>query len=247
MMAVPLFISVYILISLHLDSIDSGRSSRDTKVYIHSMVQMQRAMDDLNSDLSRVTLHRDFLIEKINRFLNLTSKRGNWHESREKKILLDLPFMFQEQHFETLESLIRNDYLLTCDQIGAIQLLGESWKKNDYATLQLGLYGFQEVFVVKKAQEIDNCMKNVNIKDCQHYANYQLMKEILILQQLQDPNIAKLLGVCMTVESLPIYVSYVIEGGKYVNFTQLKQLSWNKKITVSLHYLPLNCNIIFFF
>ncbi|XP_072024820.1 extracellular tyrosine-protein kinase PKDCC-like [Amphiura filiformis] len=97
--------------------------------------------------------------------------------------------------------------------------------------------------VSPEVRDIRSCLKKKKFRDpeeCFMYANFKLMKEIALFQQLEHPNIAKLVGYC--VQSEPLYnrkrdhgVISVVEFGSEFgsNVHQITVMSWLHRLQVT--------------
>ncbi len=100
-------------------------------------------------------------------------------------------------------------YLFNCSNIPAITI-SEVLHRGQYIHTLRGNYGSKFVLVkmvTMEAEDVHSCMKEmtplfggasdkINAK-CSSFSNMKLMKEILMLQQLEHPNLISLIGFCV--------------------------------------------------
>ena len=194
---------------------------------MQSIVRMQRAIDDLHYDLSQVTMHRDSLLRHI-----VSISRNISHSSSVQEIKDALPFINRIEKYQTyvLQSIIRyKPYMLTCDQLSAVQVLGNvPTIYSQYSHVFHGLYGLDEVFLVKPKTELCIISHKKYNENCLFSVNYQVMKDILLLQQIRHPNVVKLLGYCARDDEL----LYVTEAGRILDLNNVTQSDWFTKLKV---------------
>ncbi len=190
---------------------------------------MQRAIDDLHYDLSHVTNHRDALLYHVMSASRNISQSQSWDEVKEV-----LPVLTRVEQYQTylLQSIVRyKPYMLTCAQLGAIQVLGTIPSRfSQFSIVFHGLYGLDEVFLVKPKNQL--CVEERGrTEECWTRANYHVMKEVLLLQQLRHPNVVRLLGYCLRDDE----VVYVTEAGRNLDLKNVTQSDWMTKLKVRAH------------
>ena len=195
---------------------------------MQSMVRMQRAIDDLHYDLSQVTMHQDSLLRHI-----VSISRNITHSSSIQEIKDALPFINRIEKYQSyvLQGIIRyKPYMLTCDQLSAVQVLGNipTTYYSQYSHVFHGLYGLDEVFLVKPKTELCIISRKKYDENCLFSVNYQVMKDILLLQQIRHPNVVKLLGYCARDDEL----LYVTEAGRILDLNNVTQSDWFTKLKV---------------
>lgn len=193
-------------------------------------------------------------------FIIICSFIVNWKENglfhRER-----LPFHPQQQiHTRVNDSEINNEnattfqtmhsskktYFFNCNNIKNIELkekLGNGISKQGY----LGLYQGKQV-VVKMSKlsmpEVKECLDELNAKNvdriyrkqCKDFANGKIMKEILLLQLLDHPNLVKIIGYCIrsteiTDSGLDQHgVVSVAEFGQKLTVNYLKGLPFQERL-----------------
>ena len=234
-MAIPLFVTVYFLIFLDLDIINEQSRPGAPPVYgthsgrsfIKTIVKMQRALDDLGYDLSKVIGHRDHIRIRVKMFLSEVTKKVD-----DQMALDELQMVLDQSYFTNYTSIVRQQLLITCNQIEAVQQLSKPKWRNSYSYTEDGMYGFQPVRTVRSRTDLRTCssLPSESPKVCRLYANHLAVRETLLLQQLQHPGIAKLVGYC--IQDINAGVSYVVNAGKPLNMAELKSLPWEIKVQV---------------
>ncbi|XP_077863776.1 uncharacterized protein LOC144348157 [Saccoglossus kowalevskii] len=130
--------------------------------------------------------------------------------------------------------------VLNCSSIDEIQLvkrLGKGTSKEVY----LGRYRGRDVAVkyvssaVKDVTACRNRKKYWKETECFLFANYKIMKEVLLAMQLQHPHILKLLGFCVrSEENSPILskqgVVSVTEIGTSINRKLFTRMTWEERL-----------------
>ncbi|XP_019643246.1 PREDICTED: extracellular tyrosine-protein kinase PKDCC-like [Branchiostoma belcheri] len=155
------------------------------------------------------------------------------------------PAMPQSRPMRTVEPTTdENNEFLTCKEISDISIikgLGHGYTK----VVELGSYRGQNV-AVKRVQpsvkDITACRQRVDKErwhECYLFANYKIMKEILLQKQLQHPNIVKLLGYCIRSENIAQSLAEhgvvaVTEVGREFNTKEARNMPWKKRLEIAL-------------
>lgn len=133
--------------------------------------------------------------------------------------------------------------LLTCIQIDAIKVL-KTIAQGHTKYVQEGVLGVQRMAIKSantESKTVQECHdEGVHTKDgeCYLLANYKVLKEIMVLRQLQHKNIVRLLGMCVRSEnSSPVItergVTLVVEIGEPVQLHKLVEKPWPFRVQVS--------------
>ncbi|XP_072049455.1 extracellular tyrosine-protein kinase PKDCC-like [Amphiura filiformis] len=90
----------------------------------------------------------------------------------------------------------------------------------------------------RKGHDGKECVQfGMNAPDCLKLANYKVLKELALLQQLESPHIIKLLGYCVKdekkEEETPS-VTIATEFGVPLTFITLLQMSWEDRLRIAL-------------
>ncbi|XP_071810404.1 extracellular tyrosine-protein kinase PKDCC-like [Asterias amurensis] len=92
---------------------------------------------------------------------------------------------------------------------------------------------------LRDGPDMSECAKfGMGDDECFRLANFKVLKEIALLQQLQHPNIIKVLGYCLpgkidTQESSHI-ATMATEYGEPITFLDLLKMSWEDRLRISL-------------
>ena len=174
-------------------------------------------------------MHRDSLLRHI-----VSVSRNISHSNNIQEIKDALPSINRIEKYQTyfLQSIVRyKPYMLTCDQLSAVQVLGNVPSVYSvYSNVFHGLYGLDEVFLVKPRTDLCIISHKKYNKNCMLSVNYQVMQDILLLQQIRHPNVVKLLGYCAKDNEL----LYVTEAGRSLDLKNVTQSDWITKLKVHL-------------
>ncbi|XP_072023824.1 extracellular tyrosine-protein kinase PKDCC-like [Amphiura filiformis] len=131
-----------------------------------------------------------------------------------------------------------------CEEIASLQLVrrvGRGTTKDVYVSVYRNMR-IAVKMVSPKVPDIKACLRRKMFRDreeCYVYANYKMMKEIALFQQLEHPNIAKLIGYC--IQSDPLYsrerdhgVISVVEFGSKASLHRISDMSWQHKLQASI-------------
>ena len=140
-------------------------------------------------------------------------------------------------------------YLFSCENIATIDLLGEL-KRDKYVVTYVGMDKFGRKMSVKMVNTVKNCNGKGNTLKC-HPSHFlpqdfdTLLEEILLFQQLKNPNLIRLLGFCVRgyrvgSESTRVEGAVAVyELGEQVDMASLMNLTYSQRLDVSLHLLDL--------
>ncbi|XP_067421138.1 extracellular tyrosine-protein kinase PKDCC [Emydura macquarii macquarii] len=89
--------------------------------------------------------------------------------------------------------------------------------------------------------DIDNCVKlYAALEDCYRLAAYKIVKEMILLQRLQHPNILQLYGYCyQDSNDIPDTLTTITELGSPLEMIQLLQTSWEDRFRICLSLVRL--------
>ncbi|XP_070574033.1 extracellular tyrosine-protein kinase PKDCC-like [Ptychodera flava] len=132
------------------------------------------------------------------------------------------------------------------DRIAISRKLGTGTSKE----VHLGEYKGQMVAIKRvtpNVEDVKACLRRKKFwkeSDCYLYANYKIVKEILLSQQLHHQNILKLLGFCVrsenTASSLVGHgVISVTEVGKHIKMNEVKGWDWQKRLKLCIEIASL--------
>ncbi|XP_066295790.1 extracellular tyrosine-protein kinase PKDCC-like [Branchiostoma lanceolatum] len=150
----------------------------------------------------------------------------------------------QPRPMTTVEPAGDESELLSCkdiDEISIIKPLGRGYTK----VVELGSYRGVEVAVkrVKSfVKDVTACKARIEWKrhhECYLFANYKIMKEILLQNQLQHPNIIKLLGYCIRSENIAENMSEhgvvaVTELGRKFDTNVARKMAWKQRLEIAI-------------
>ncbi|KAJ8044046.1 Extracellular tyrosine-protein kinase PKDCC [Holothuria leucospilota] len=153
----------------------------------------------------------------------------------------------QESFSDSLQELpdqIGVGNLLTCKHIDAIKVL-KTIAQGHTKYVQEGVLGVQRMAIKSantESKTVQECKdEGVHTKDgeCYLLANYKVLKEIMVLRQLQHKNIVRLLGMCVRSEnSSPIItergVTLVVEMGEPVQLHKLVEKPWPSRVQICM-------------
>ncbi len=198
------------------------------RAHVQSLVRMQRAVDDLHYDLSKVTNHRDALQRHLVAISRNISQSTSLQQL--KDLLPSISRIEQDQTY-VMQSIVRyKPYMLTCEQLHTVQVLGRMPSSySQFSHVFHGLYGLEDVFLVKPRTELCIVSHSKYNHDCVINVNYHVVKEILLLQQIRHPHVVKLLGYCADDEDL----LYVTEAGRAIDLNNITRSDWLTKLKVS--------------
>uniref|UniRef100_A0A8C8SB82 Extracellular tyrosine-protein kinase PKDCC n=1 Tax=Pelusios castaneus TaxID=367368 RepID=A0A8C8SB82_9SAUR len=89
--------------------------------------------------------------------------------------------------------------------------------------------------------DIENCVKlYAALGDCYRLASYKIVKEMVLLQRLQHPNILQLYGYCyQDSNDIPDTLTTITELGSPLEMIQLLQTSWEDRFRICLSLVRL--------
>ncbi|CAG2253925.1 PKDCC [Mytilus edulis] len=199
--------------------------------YLQSLV---KKYDELEQEkvyllsLIKSLLDRNTVFQDKNNFMNELDKIVH-----PKKIKAQKP-KFDRSSIET--NIVKPKYLFNCTNINKISLkqkIGHGVSKQAF----LGHYHGQEIavkMVTRHQKDVRNCFQKLSDEDivkrheCFMFPNMKLMKEILLLEQMDHPGFIKLLGYCVRSEETDSTdlsehgVTAVYEYGKRLNVANLQ-------------------------
>ncbi|XP_030050469.1 extracellular tyrosine-protein kinase PKDCC [Microcaecilia unicolor] len=137
---------------------------------------------------------------------------------------------------------------LGCRDIGNVtdlRYLGSGYTKAVYKVVLNGSVAVALKSVDFGGHDIENCVKRFGaVEDCYRLASYKLVKEMILLQRLQHPNILQLYGYCyQDSNDISDTLTTIMELGAPLEMIQLLQTSWEDRFRICLslvrllHYL----------
>ncbi|XP_078606107.1 extracellular tyrosine-protein kinase PKDCC-like [Branchiostoma floridae x Branchiostoma japonicum] len=148
------------------------------------------------------------------------------------------------QPMATVEPVEHEAKLLSCEDIAEIsitRLLGRGYTK----VVELGTYRGRQVAVKRvksNVRDVTACkarMKGKRQHECYLFANYKIMKEMLLQMHLSHPNIVKLLGYCVRSENIAESLSEhgvvaVTEVGRSFNIEAARSMMWRQRLQIAI-------------
>ncbi len=92
---------------------------------------------------------------------------------------------------------------------------------------------------LRDGPDVSSCTKfGMGVDECFRLANFKILKEVALLQQLQHPNIVKVLGFCppgkIDTQESSDTATMAIEYGEPITFLDLLKMSWEDRLRISL-------------
>ncbi|KAM8947684.1 extracellular tyrosine-protein kinase PKDCC [Pelodytes ibericus] len=138
--------------------------------------------------------------------------------------------------------------LLGCQDISNgtnVRYLGSGYTKAVYKLVLNDTVSVALKSVDFGGHDIQNCVKQYRtLEDCYRLASFKIVKEMILLQRLQHPNILKLYGYCyQDSNDISDTLTTITELGSPLEMIQLLQSSWEDRFRICLslvrllHYL----------
>ncbi|XP_069810432.1 extracellular tyrosine-protein kinase PKDCC [Dendropsophus ebraccatus] len=138
--------------------------------------------------------------------------------------------------------------LLGCQDISKgtnVRYLGSGYTKAVYKLALNDTVSVALKSVDFGGHDIQNCLKRYRtLEDCYRLASFKIIKEMILLQRLQHPNILQLYGYCyQDSNDISDTLTTIIELGSPLEMIQLLQSSWEDRFRICLslvrllHYL----------
>ncbi|XP_053568319.1 extracellular tyrosine-protein kinase PKDCC [Bombina bombina] len=138
--------------------------------------------------------------------------------------------------------------LLGCQEISNVtnvRYLGSGYTKAVYKVVLNDTVSVALKSVDFGGHDIQNCVKLYNtLEDCYRLASFKIVKEMILLQRLQHPNILQLYGFCyQDSNDISDTLTTINELGSPLEMIQLLQSSWEDRFRICLslvrllHYL----------
>lgn len=138
--------------------------------------------------------------------------------------------------------------LLGCQDISKgtnVRYLGSGYTKAVYKLALNDTVSVALKSVDFGGHDIQNCLKRYRtLEDCYRLASFKIVKEMILLQRLQHPNILQLYGYCyQDSNDISDTLTTILELGSPLEMIQLLQSSWEDRFRICLslvrllHYL----------
>ncbi|XP_075719370.1 extracellular tyrosine-protein kinase PKDCC [Rhinoderma darwinii] len=138
--------------------------------------------------------------------------------------------------------------LMGCQDISKgtnVRYLGSGYTKAVYKLVLNDTVSVALKSVDFGGHDIQNCLKRYStLEDCYRLASFKIVKEMILLQRLQHPNILQLYGYCyQDSNDISDTLTTIIELGSPLEMIQLLQSSWEDRFRICLslvrllHYL----------
>ncbi|GAB1605112.1 extracellular tyrosine-protein kinase PKDCC-like [Argonauta hians] len=138
------------------------------------------------------------------------------------------------------------EQLFDCHDIESISdkhYIGSGWTKAVYS----GVISSKRVAMKTVdigGQDVTNCVKwGQTLAECYYRAAQKIVKEIVLLQELQHQNLVKVLGYCIPEEQYNgdaiTLVSLITELGDTIDLIKLLPMSWEERLRISYDLISL--------
>ncbi|XP_018120514.1 extracellular tyrosine-protein kinase PKDCC isoform X2 [Xenopus laevis] len=126
-----------------------------------------------------------------------------------------------------------------------VRYLGSGYTKAVYKSLLNGSVSVALKSVDFGGHDIQNCVRHYGtLEDCYRLASFKILKEMILLQRLQHPNILQLYGYCyQDSNDISDTLTTITELGSPLEMIQLLQTPWEDRFRICLslvrllHYL----------
>ena len=211
--------------------------------YLHNLARKYDELEQQKSYLISVIrniLDRNVILNDKYQFTNRLDKKIHQRESDDLK---------QDADWSSPKSiLIKPRYIFNCTNINKISLkqkIGHGVSKQAF----LGYYHGKPVavkMVTRHQKDVRNCLQRLTDNDvsrrhdCFVFSNMKLMKEILLLEQMDHPGFIKLLGYCVRSEESDSTdlsehgVTAVYEYGKRLNVESLQFHTFDTRLRYAI-------------
>lgn len=130
---------------------------------------------------------------------------------------------------------------ITCQEIpqnlDTLERIGSGYTKQVYKVNIGGKYVALKQANREGHDGLECAQNGMSGKDCYRLANYKVLKELALLQQLKSPHIIKLLGYCLRDErgenGGTTSVTIATEYGEPLTFITLLQMSWEDRLKIA--------------
>lgn len=235
------------------DEVNAGLD-KSTRIRIISPENTSLAMRVLTREFEQVDKKRQELIETMKTILteDTSRDRSNFVSVREGKMVFsDFASGSNDKHVNNLGYIKTPTYIFNCTNIDKIKLkqkIGHGVSKQAF----LGEYNSIPVavkMVTRHQLDVRNCLEDIRNRDvdtptnrgkCYAFSNMKLMKEILLLEQMNQHTFIQLLGYCVRNEETDSTdltehgVIAVYEYGERFIVDNLRFLTWQERLKHSL-------------
>ncbi|OCT79359.1 extracellular tyrosine-protein kinase PKDCC [Xenopus laevis] len=131
---------------------------------------------------------------------------------------------------------------LSCRHISTdLRYLGSGYTKSVYKSLLNGSVSVALKSVDFGGHDIQNCVRLYQrLEDCYRLASFKILKEMILLQRLQHPNILQLYGYCyQDSNDISDTLTTITELGSPLEMIQLLQSPWEDRFRICLSLIRL--------
>ncbi|XP_071945325.1 extracellular tyrosine-protein kinase PKDCC-like [Antedon mediterranea] len=235
------FCLVSILIMLHASQTDKkGESKEEIEKKWQKIRNMEQKMQELKHNVAKANAYKAELMEMV-KSCNVTA--GQQGSACNGLLAVGLPKL-EELPTNIVNREIDNTGLLGCGEIDSLKII-KKIKKGQNKIIESARYGTKQVAVKSASTQVasvQKCLKRKTYKkkeDCYILANYEVIRENLLLRQIQHSGIPKMLGMCVRSESSSTDVkkrgvSLVVELGRQVDLNELSSMPFQQRLKMSL-------------
>ncbi|KAG8584265.1 hypothetical protein GDO81_008759 [Engystomops pustulosus] len=230
-----------------------GQSWQDNEISMDLLKQLQ----DRYQEVIRYREHQvpvsatERLLRPLERrLMDLAQQSSSEHNLKwenPKRSSSDQDILFQS-HPSSKIDLSLQPPLLGCQDISKgtdLRYLGSGYTKAVYKLMLNDTVSVALKSVDFGGHDIQNCLKRYKtLEDCYRLASFKIVKEMILLQRLQHPNILQLYGYCyQDSNDISDTLTTIIELGSPLEMIQLLQSSWEDRFRICLslvrllHYL----------
>lgn len=182
------------------------------------------------------------------RLMDLAQQSSSEHNQKWEKRSGSDQDILSQSHPSSKIDLSLQPPLLGCQDISKgtnVRYLGSGYTKAVYKLALNDTVSVALKSVDFGGHDIQNCLKRYRtLEDCYRLASFKIVKEMILLQRLQHPNILQLYGYCyQDSNDISDTLTTILELGSPLEMIQLLQSSWEDRFRICLslvrllHYL----------
>ena len=223
------------------------------------ILELAQEYDNLERQRKYVLQTMNKLIEENAENLKDSNNAGEFQQLFDNNFDVAKSYVIT-QHQSPYDGIIRPKYIINCTNIHQVRLhkkIGHGVSKQTFASEFNGVPVAVKM-VTRHQGEVKTCIEQINVNHpkkeqmrsrCFVFSTMKLMKEILLLEQLNHPGFAQLLGYCIrneesdTTDLRERGVVSVFELGERFLLHDIHMLSWQERVIHAmeladfLHYL----------
>lgn len=228
-----------------------GESWQDNEISMDLLKQLQDRYQEViryREHQAPVSATERLLRPLERRLMDLAQQSSSEHNQKWEKRSGSDQDILSQSHPSSKIDLSLQPPLLGCQDISKgtnVRYLGSGYTKAVYKLALNDTVSVALKSVDFGGHDIQNCLKRYRtLEDCYRLASFKIVKEMILLQRLQHPNILQLYGYCyQDSNDISDTLTTILELGSPLEMIQLLQSSWEDRFRICLslvrllHYL----------